>query len=148
MPGPLLFICYMNYLDSGISSNTKIGRQISSEQEAIVLQSELNRMHEWTVKWQMGFNINKCSTLHVGRHITGNLKPREQCISAKNRANRVLGFITRSVSNRSADVILRLYLVLVWPHLDYAVQFWSPYYRMDIDKLEAMQRRRTKMIKG
>ena len=64
---------------SGISSNiskflddTKIGRPISSDREAMVLQSELNRMHEWAVKWQMGFDINKCSTLHVGRHNTGN----------------------------------------------------------------------------
>ena len=139
----------------------------------MVLQGELNRMHEWAVKWQMDFNINKCNTLHISKHNTGNkytlsgvdigksnserdlgvlvsqdLRPREQCISAGNRANMVLGFITRSVSNRSADVILRLYLALVRPHLDYAVQFWSLYYRMDIDKLEAVQRRMTKMIQG
>ena len=38
----------------------------------MVLQGELNRMHEWAVKWQMDFNINKCSTSHVGRHNTGN----------------------------------------------------------------------------
>ena len=65
--------------------------------------------------------------------VSQDLKPREKYISARNRANRVLDFITRSVSNRSADVILRLYLALVKPH--YAVQFWSPYYKMDIDKL-------------
>ena len=76
------------------------------------------------------------------------LRPREQCISARNRANRILGFITRSVSNRSQDVILKLYLALVRPHLDCALQFWSPYYRMDIDKPEAVQRRMTKMIQG
>ena len=48
--------------------------------------------------------------------------------------------------NRSADVILRLYLALVRSHLDYAVQFWSPYNRMDIDKLEAVHTRMTKII--
>ena len=80
--------------------------------------------------------------------VSQDLRPREQCISARNRANRVLGFILRSLSNRSADVILRLYLALVRLHLDYAVQCWSPYYRMTIDKLEAVQRRMTKMIQG
>ncbi len=80
--------------------------------------------------------------------ISSDLRPRNQCIQAKNRANRVLGFITRSVSNRSADVILKLYLALVRPHLDYAVQFWSPYYRTDINRLESVQRRMTKMIQG
>ena len=74
------------------------------------------------------------------------LRPREQCVSVRNRANRVLSFITRSVSNRSANVILRLYFALVWLHLEYRVQFWSPYYRMDTYNLEAVQRRMTKMI--
>ena len=43
---------------------------------------------------------------------------------------------------------MKLYLSLVRPHLDYAVQFWSPYYRMDIILLESVHRRMTKMIEG
>ena len=58
----------------------------------------------------------------------------------------VLDFIAMSVSNRSADVILRLYLTLAGPHLDYAVQLWSLYFR--IDKIKAVQRRKTKVIHG
>lgn len=66
------------------------------------------------------------------------LHPRAQCIQAKNCANRVLDFISRIVSNRSAEVILKLYLALVRSHLNYAVQFWSPYYKMDIKMLESI----------
>ena len=80
--------------------------------------------------------------------ISQDLWPREQCISAKNKANRILEFISRTVTNRTSEVILRLYLALVRPHLDYAVKFWSPYYRMDINRLEGIQRRMTKMIHG
>ena len=78
--------------------------------------------------------------------VSQDLRPREQRISARNIGNRIVDFITRSVSNRSADVILKLYLALVRLHLDCAVQFWSPYYRMD--KLKAVQRRMTEMIQG
>ena len=56
--------------------------------------------------------------------------------------------LSRCVTNRSSEVILRLNLALVRPHLDYAAQFWSPYYRKDIGSLEAVQRRMTKMIQG
>ena len=80
--------------------------------------------------------------------ISQDLRPREQCISARNKANRILGLISRTVTIRTSEVILRLYLALVRPHLDYAIQFWSLYYRMDIKRLEAIQRRMTKMIHG
>ena len=68
----------------------------------------------------------------MGVQVSSDLRPRKQCIEARNQADRLLGFITKSIKSRSAEVILKLYLALIRPHLDYAVQFWSPYNKMDI----------------
>ena len=66
-----------------------------------------------------------------------------QCIEARNKFNRVLGFIARSVKSRSAEDILKLFLALVRLRFDYGVQFWSQYYGMNIRLLESVQRRMT-----
>ena len=82
----------------------------------------------------------------LGVRITSSLKFSQQCKDAAGKANRMLGFINRNFSFKNKDVILPLYISLVRPHLEYAVQFWSPHHVKDIAKLEAVQRRATKMI--
>ena len=46
------------------------------------------------------------------------------------------------------SIILPLYESIVRPHLDYCMQAWRPHYRKDIDKLEKVQRRATRMVEG
>ena len=43
-------------------------------------------------------------------------------------------------------MVLPIYESLVLPHLKYAVEFWSPHLRQDIDKIEKVQKRVTKKI--
>ena len=119
----------------------------------------------------MPFNINKCQILQIGNLnnrfkydmsgqqlnsttsikdlgviVSNNLKFSQQCNEAAKKANRMLGFINRNFTYKSKDIILPLYKSIVRPHLEYAVQFWDPHLSKDILKLEAVQRRATKLI--
>ncbi len=60
----------------------------------------------------------------LGVSILSNLKLSRQCKDAASKANRMLVFINRTISFKNKDIILLLYISLVRPHLENAVQFW------------------------
>ena len=72
----------------------------------------------------------------------------KQCAKAAKTANSVLGVISRSFINKGVDIILPLYKSLVHPRLEYCVQAWSQFLRKDIELLEKVQKRATRMIDG
>src|SRR6218665_1051626 len=60
----------------------------------------------------------------------------------------VTSLVRKTIVTRDKDTILRLYKTLVRPQLEYCIQVWSQYLQQDMEKLEKVQRRATKMIQG
>ena len=59
---------------------------------------------------------------------------------------RVLGMLKRSFRNLNEVSLKTLYCSYVRPHIEYCIQAWSPYFKKDIETLEKVQRRATKLV--
>ena len=48
------------------ADDTKISSTVSMEEEKVKLQNDLDRVVEWTDKWQLKFHTGKCKVIHLG----------------------------------------------------------------------------------
>ena len=158
---------------SKFADDMKLGGSVSCEEDARRLQGDLDRLGEWENAWQMQYNADTCEVIHfggknrkvdyylnggrlgkgemqrdLGAMVHQSLKVGMQVQQAVKKANGMLAFIAKGFEYRSREVLLQLYRVLVRPHLEYCVQFWSPNLRKDILAIEGVQRRFTRLIPG
>ena len=153
------------------ADDTKLFRKVNTDGDKQHLQNDLDRLVKWSEKWQMLFNFGKCKCLHTGHGnlnvnykmgatvlgttvkekdlgvtISADMKVSEQCGIAASKGNQILGLIRRNIAYKGKKLIIPLYKAIVRPHLEYCIQAWRPYRKKDIDTLERIQRRATKMI--
>ena len=81
----------------------------------------------------------------LGVTFSADMKVSKQCGIAVSKGNQILGLIRRTITYKEKQLIVPLHKYIVRPHLEFFIQARSPYHK-DIDKLEILQRRATKMI--
>ena len=119
----------------------------------------------------MQFNVDKCKMMHFGfnntRHtytmnnkelqtvseekdlgviIQDNLKVDKQVAASVAKANKMLGMIRRSFKSRDEKMMLQLYKSVVRPHVEFAISSWSPHFKKDIEAIEKIQHRFTRLL--
>ena len=181
--GPVLFIIYINDLvgycemDSSIflyADDAKLYRLITTENDRLTLQKDLQAIVYWINKYMLKLNEAKCKVVSYGRHIdksfsysiNGNdlenldsykdlgvifdskLKFGLHINEKVNKANAMLGIIKRNFTDLSKHAFLCLYKSMVRSHLEYAEPVWNPHYKEYIEKIERVQMRATKLLPG
>ena len=134
--GPILFVIFINDMPKQLSSvrkmfaaDAKVYREVNCTEDYNSLQSDLDIMSEWSHKWQLPFNVEKCKCMHFGTR------------NPKRMANQML---EESSEERELGVIIDESLKF-HRHAASAV-IWGPHYKGEQVMVEQVQKRATKLI--
>ena len=178
--GPTLFVLFINDLPQVVESpvalfadDTKVFREIQSDEDRQKLQQDIDELLIWSKKWQLPFNESKCKVMHYGKtnrkadYNLGGVNIKEvseekdigvtfdQQLSFGTNASKVvaaansrLGLINRHFRHLDTKPFMNLYKTLVRPKLEYCMTVAQPVFKKDKEKIERVQRRATKLVKG
>ena len=175
--GPVLFTIFINDLPDGIESFCKIfaddTKVYNTTKNAHKIQEDLNKIQEWSDKWQLPFNVGKCKCMHYGPNnpehsytlygtdintckeekdlgitFDPTLKFKIHIQNVINKGNQILALIRKNFMFMDRETLVQLYKAMVRPHLEYGNSIWSPRFKEDIKSLEKVQKRATKLLPG
>ena len=180
--GPLLFVLFINDLPENLQTCVKLFaddlKLIGNTNNYDKIVSDISLLEEWEETWLLRFNPLKCKVLHIDKNdnpmkdyfidgvklttvesecdlgvlTNSTLDWSDNVKDSIAKANRMIGWISRNVIDRSREVMLLVYKALIRPHVEYCVQIWTPTARQGnwptILALEKVQRKFTRLIEG
>ena len=109
-----------------------------------------NKCHEYKMELGQGVAPHTIEKTLIERDlglmISNDLKWVNQIDKATNTAKSIIAQIRNSFSYFDAELVRLLYVSLIRPHLEFAVPVWNPYLKKDIDKIERIQHKATRLV--
>ena len=159
------------------ADDNKILSVVNNHLERDILQNDIDNTTNWTNENCLTLNGDKCKIIHYGssnnnfeynliinnnhtilksdRHekdvgiiFTNDLKFSNHIDQIVNKSYRILGLLINTFNQIDLDTYRTLYCSFVRPLLEFAAPVWNPYMQKDIDKLERVQRKATKLAPG
>ncbi|KAK4832276.1 LOW QUALITY PROTEIN: hypothetical protein QYF61_021675 [Mycteria americana] len=156
--GPVLFNIFINNIYSRIkytftkfADDTKLSGAVDTPEGQDVIQRDLDKLEKWAHVNLMRFSKAKLGDEGIESSpveedlrvlVDEKLDMSQKCALTAREANHILGCIKRSRASRSREVILLLYSALTSPGV------LRPHHKKDMELLQRVQRRATKMIRG
>ena len=153
------------------ADDAKIMNLVKTQDQANQLQEDLDRAANWASENACFFNAAKCSVMHFGANnprrqyhlnaqaignsekekdlgvmLTPDLKSKAQVNYSVSKASFVLSKIKQCFSFFDVPMVNQLFKTFVRPHLEFAVAAWSPCQETDIEHLERVQRKASKLV--
>ena len=158
------------------ADDTKVYRSIKTPDDSRKLQEDLNALEKWSADWLLKFNSSKCRVMHCGSRnikanyvmrnsegdeailektalekdlgvtVSDNLKPTNHCTKAANKATSALRLLKKTFSNLNTKNFTVLFTTYVRPDLEYCLKVVGPYMKQDVEALEKVQRRATRLV--
>ena len=125
--------------------------KLNSKKCVVMHLGNSNPRHKYTIEDCCDINSSRDTLKEssferdLGVHISSDLKWKKHIDEIVSKANRVLGMLVKTFICKDIDLWRNLYVSLVRPHLEYASVIWNPYYKGDINALEKVQRRASKI---
>lgn len=183
--GPILFVIYINDLPEVVDKNsfvflfaddTKVFRKVNSNEDAKMLQNDIDNLIAWSDKWLLKFHPDKCVYMGLGYNkapievnkynMGGQFLKTTECekdigvnIDSKlsfethingqiKIANRILAITRKTFNFMDCKIFNNIFKGMVRPHLEYGAPIWSPHLAKHIHSLENVQMRAIKMVPG
>jgi len=158
------------------ADDAKLFKHILSVNDQEKLQDGVDELYKWTTEWLLNLNISKCKVISFGRNvdttstyeisdkdtdvliervdtirdlgilIDEKLSFKEYSHDKINKAYRMLGLIKQNFKYLVTESFTLLSKNMVRSQLDYCSSVRSPYRKCDIEALEKVQKKATKIL--